>query len=48
MKIAKLMLSALLGLLNFAGLAFGSAPAVIKCPDFYKDLFNESDILAKF
>lgn len=48
MKIAYMILSAFLGLLNFSGLAFASASAVIKCPEFYKELYHESEILEKF
>ena len=48
MRIANLVLSVILTLLHFAGIAVASAAAVVKCPDFYRDLYYESDILGKF
>jgi hypothetical protein len=49
MKIWSLIYLAVLGFVNLFGSAFGATTAsVIKCPDFYKDLYFESDILAKF
>lgn len=48
MKIWSLLYLAGLGFVNLFGSAIGAASSAIKCPDFYKDLYFESDILLKF
>lgn len=48
MKIKNLISVVALGFLNQFGLVFGAASAMVKCPDFYNNLYLESDILGKF
>ena len=48
MKLSKAIPVSILGFINLLGLVYGSASALVKCPDFYKDLYLESEILGKF